>query len=77
MLGDAVLCRAMCSANAMASRCCVMLCVAMCSARLWQGLRSAVLFYVLRCYAMLCDAMRRQGLGGAIASAFLTMDDFL
>ncbi len=63
MLGDAVLCRAMCSANAMASRCCVMLCVAMCSARLWQGLRSAVLFYVLRCYAMLCYAMLCEGKG--------------
>jgi hypothetical protein len=43
--------------------------IAMCSARLWQGLRFAVLFYVLRCYAMLCYAMRRQGLGGAFASA--------
>jgi type IV secretory pathway TrbF-like protein len=59
VLGDAVLCRAMCSANAMASRCCVMLCVAMCSARLWQGLRSAVLFYVLRCDAMRCYAKAR------------------
>jgi hypothetical protein len=43
----------------MASRCCVMLCVAMCSARIWQGLRSAVLFYVLRCYAMRCYAKPR------------------
>ncbi len=72
MLGDAALCCVMRSANAMASRCCVMLCVAMCSARLWQGLRFAVLVYV-----MLCDAMRRQGLGGAVDSAFLAMDDFL
>ena len=29
------------------------------------------------CYAMLCDAMRMQGLGGAVASAFLAMDEFL
>jgi hypothetical protein len=29
--------------------------IAMCTARLWQGLRFAVLFYVLRCYAMLCN----------------------
>jgi hypothetical protein len=35
------------------------LCVARCSARLWQGLRFAVLFYVLRCYAMLCEGKAR------------------
>jgi hypothetical protein len=46
-------------------------------ALLGYGKGYALLCYSRFCDAMLRDAMRRQGLGGAFASAFLTMDDFL